>query len=140
VPGALWKSCGRIVDCLWTCCDDISIFIIGPNKLGGPHTPGAASHALSLASNLPATRISRAVALMGGAPRTAVNALRINETINGRSYVIEVRPVGRDRWRAELARRGVTTALMPFYGTTPEAAAEQLLTWLTRANRVPQRA
>jgi hypothetical protein len=70
-----------------------------------------------------------------------VNALlRINEIINGRSYVIEVRPVARDRWRAELARRGVTTALMPFYGTTPEEAAAQLAQWLTRANRVPRSA
>jgi hypothetical protein len=80
------------------------------------------------------------MALLGGAPRNAVNALRINETIDGRSYVIEVRPVGRDRWRAELARRGVTTALMPFYGTTPEIAAAQLLEWLARANRTSKTA
>jgi hypothetical protein len=80
------------------------------------------------------------MALIGGAPRNAVNALRLTETIDGQSYVIEVRAVGRDRWRAELARRGVTTALMPFYGTTPDEAAAQLAQWLARANRVPQRA
>jgi hypothetical protein len=56
------------------------------------------------------------------------------ETINGRAYVIEVQPVGRDRWRAHLARRGRTTAVMPFYGTTPADAARQLTTWLARAS------
>ncbi len=63
-----------------------------------------------------------------------MNAVRINETINGRSYVIEVRHVGADRWRAELARRGPTTALMPFYGATPDEAASHLAQWLARAN------
>ena len=82
------------------------------------------------------SRIIRAVALMGGAPRDTVNALRIRETINGRSYIIEVRAVGHNRWRAQLARRGATTALMPFYGDTPDEAAAQLTRWLLRANRV----
>lgn len=62
--------------------------------------------------------------------------IRITETINGRLYVIEVLPVGRDQWRAQLARRGATTALMPFYGPTPDEAARQLAGWLTRAGRV----
>jgi hypothetical protein len=57
-----------------------------------------------------------------------------NETINGRAYVIEVQRVGRDRWRACLSRRGRTTALMPFYGATPDEAARSLATWLTRAS------
>ena len=61
--------------------------------------------------------------------------IRINETINGREYVIEVLPVGGNRWRAQLARRGATTALMPFYGTTPDEAAQQLSRWLSRAGR-----
>jgi hypothetical protein len=65
-----------------------------------------------------------------------VNVKRINEQINGKSYVIEVHLVGRDRWRAQLVRRGVTTALMPFYGSTPDEAAAQLTAWLTRANRL----
>lgn len=75
---------------------------------------------------------------MGGALRTTVKTLRLTETIHDRTYVIEVRSVGRDRWRADLARRGVTTALMPFYGPTPEEAAAELVHWLARANRVPQ--
>lgn len=57
----------------------------------------------------------------------------MTETINGRAYVIEVRPVAPDRWRAQLARRG-GTALMPFYGTSPAEAAEQLTKWLTRVS------
>jgi hypothetical protein len=64
-----------------------------------------------------------------------VDAIRINETINGRSYVIELLLVGRDQWRAQLARREATTALMPFYGATPEAAAGMLTRWLARAGR-----
>jgi hypothetical protein len=63
-----------------------------------------------------------------------VDVLHFNETINGRAVVIEVSAVGRDRWRAQIARTpGRTTALMPFYGTTPDAAAQQLASWLTRA-------
>jgi hypothetical protein len=69
-----------------------------------------------------------------------VNTVVFTETINGRPYVIEVLAVGRDRWRAQLARRGATTALMPFYGTTPAAAAQQLAQWLTRASRVTPQA
>jgi hypothetical protein len=64
-----------------------------------------------------------------------VNTIRIKETINGRSYVIEVLPVGHNQWRAQLDRRGATTALMPFYGATPDEAAQQLTGWLTRAAR-----
>ena len=62
--------------------------------------------------------------------------VRINEVINGRPYVIEVSLVAQDRWRAQLARKGATTALMPFYGATPSEAAERLTLWLVRANRL----
>ena len=48
--------------------------------------------------------------------------------------MIEVHAVGRDRWRAGLSRSGRTTALMPFYGTTPDEAAKHLAHWLSRAN------
>jgi hypothetical protein len=61
------------------------------------------------------------------------HAHRFHEQINGRPYVIEVQPVGRDRWRAQIARRpGGTTALMPFYGPTPNEAARLLVSWLAR--------
>jgi hypothetical protein len=62
-----------------------------------------------------------------------VNAHRFSETINGRPYVIEVTRVARDRWRAQIARiPGAMTALMPFYGTTPDGAAAALTGWLSR--------
>ncbi|MBI4887807.1 MAG: hypothetical protein HY824_11995 [Acidobacteria bacterium] len=62
---------------------------------------------------------------------------RFEETIGGRAYLIEVVPVG-NRWRAQLLRApGVPTAMMPFYGPTPDAAARQLTEWLSLAHRRP---
>lgn len=53
------------------------------------------------------------------------------EQIAGRTYLIEVRPVAEERWRAQIeCQPGVTTALMPFYGTTPELAVRELSRWL----------
>lgn len=58
---------------------------------------------------------------------------RFEATIAGRPVLIEVAEAGAARWRACLVRRpGVPTALMPFYGQTPEAAAAHLRDWLTR--------
>ena len=60
---------------------------------------------------------------------------RFEETIAGRAYQIEVTPVN-DRWRAQIRRLpGMPTALMPFYGQTPDEAARQLTQWLTLAHR-----
>ena len=59
--------------------------------------------------------------------------VRIKQEINGRPYVIEVRPVSESRWRAEVRGRATTTSLMPFYGATPADAAELLTCWLARA-------
>jgi hypothetical protein len=56
---------------------------------------------------------------------------RYEESIAGRTYEIEVRAVSQTRWRAQIARRpGMPTSLMPFYGPTPEAAAQELRRWL----------
>jgi IS1 family transposase len=64
---------------------------------------------------------------------TAVH--RFQELIAGRPYLIEVTEVAVNRWRAYIVRLpGVPTALMPFYGATPDAAAGQLRQWLTRAH------
>lgn len=53
------------------------------------------------------------------------------EQIAGRTYKIEVSPVAASRWRAQIARLpGMPTSLMPFYGTTPEEAAQELSKWL----------
>ena len=60
---------------------------------------------------------------------------RFEESIAGRDYLIEVSAVAKDRWRACIMRvPGVPTALMPFYGTTPDEAAHQLSQWLRRAH------
>jgi hypothetical protein len=64
---------------------------------------------------------------------TAVH--HFEESIGGRSYLIEVAALNPTRWRAYIARMpGVPTALMPFYGATPEDAAAQLRCWLERAH------
>lgn len=61
---------------------------------------------------------------------------RIETTIAGRAYVIEVTRVADNRWRAQIVRiPGVPVALMPFYGETADQAAAQLSDWLTRAHR-----
>ena len=60
-----------------------------------------------------------------------MNVLHFEELIAGRLYQIAVRPVSSTRWRAELERLpGMPTALMPFYGATPEQAAQELSRWL----------
>jgi hypothetical protein len=64
-----------------------------------------------------------------------VTVHRFEETIGGRAYLIEVMPVS-NRWRAQLQRGpGVPTAMMPFYGHTPDEAARHLTQWLTLAHR-----
>lgn len=61
-----------------------------------------------------------------------MNVHHYQEKIAGRTYFIEVRAVTDSRWRAQIARRpGMPTALMPFYGPTPEEAARELSRWLT---------
>lgn len=68
---------------------------------------------------------------------TLLNAdgiVHLSETIEGRTFQIEVSRVARDRWRAHIVRApGIPTALMPFYGPTPDEAARLLTDWLTRA-------
>ena len=69
-------------------------------------------------------------------PRTTTQLIvhRFNETIGGRAYHIEVTPVS-NRWRAQLCRTpGLPTAMMPFYGSTPDEAARQLAKWLMLAH------
>lgn len=57
---------------------------------------------------------------------------RYEEQIAGRTYQIEVSPVSASRWRAQIVRRpGMPTSMMPFYGQTPDEAAQQLSKWLS---------
>ena len=66
---------------------------------------------------------------------TAVNVHRFDETINGREYHIEVSAVNATTWRASIAKiHGGARAMMPFYGRTPDEAAQQLSRWLTLAH------
>jgi hypothetical protein len=61
---------------------------------------------------------------------------RFEEVIGGRVYQIEAAQVRDKRWRAQIVRMpGVPTALMPFYGATPDEAAHSLRDWLARAHR-----
>jgi len=71
-------------------------------------------------------------------PAVANLVHRFEESIAGHPYQIEVVAVSKERWRAYLIRiPGVPTALMPFYGRTPDEAADKLRYWLRRAhNRV----
>jgi hypothetical protein len=82
-----------------------------------------------------ATVARRAAAVRPSRTITKVTVHRFEQTIGGRAYHIEVRAVS-NRWRAQLQRRpGTPTAMMPFYGQTPDEAARQLTDWLTLAHR-----
>jgi len=60
----------------------------------------------------------------------------IERIIAGRPFVIEVTWVAEKRWRAHIVRiPGVPTAMMPFYGETPDEAATHLSDWLDRAHQ-----
>jgi hypothetical protein len=66
--------------------------------------------------------------------KNGVTVYRFEELIGGRTYHIEVTPVS-NRWRAQIRRiPRKPTALMPFYGATPDEAARQLSQWLMLAN------
>jgi hypothetical protein len=61
---------------------------------------------------------------------------RYEEQIAGRTYLIEVSPVDATRWRAQIARRpGMPTSMMPFYGQSPDEAAQQLSKWLVLVSK-----
>ena len=65
--------------------------------------------------------------------------IAFQQEINGREYWIEVKPVHGGRWRAEVVTPyGGPTALMPFYGTSPDAARDGLTSWLSCVHRKPE--
>ena len=69
-------------------------------------------------------------------PEIQIVRHRLERTIAGRSFVIEVTWVAEKRWRAHIVRiPGLPTAMMPFYGETPDEAATNLSVWLDRAHQ-----
>jgi|SRR5690242_5812400 hypothetical protein len=96
------------------------------------HEPSCAA---SLDRAEPVRKINRARnSLVSFRTSKLVNVHRFERTIGGRAYQIDVTPVG-NRWRAQLRRTaGMPTAMMPFYGQTPDEAARQLTDWLTLAH------
>jgi hypothetical protein len=123
------------VDWLWTRARHQIFFRDGRPNCADSHRGGAASYASSLAPPSCITRIIVARRLPCRLAQDTVRTVKIHETIHGRAYVFEVVSVTPDRWRAQIARRGATTALMPFYGATPVEAARHLAGWLTRAGQ-----
>jgi len=70
--------------------------------------------------------------------RITVTVHHFEQIINGREYRIEVSAVGLDKWRAQIAKApGGSRALMPFYGRTPDEAADHLSRWLNLAHGRP---
>ena len=91
----------------------------------------AASRLASLDRHSPERKISASLSLAFH----EMTVHRFEQTIGGRAYHIEVRPVS-NRWRAQLQRLpGMPTAMMPFYGQTPDDAARQLTEWLALAHQ-----
>ena len=77
-------------------------------------------------------QLSHSTSLDRPRQHSTVTIHRYEELIAGRTYFIEVSAVDPSRWRAQIARLpGMPTALMPFYGPTPEDAARELSKWLT---------
>ena len=96
---------------------------------------GAFSYVASLVSDFLLHRIELVPNTSGFSRTVNTPVHRFEESIGGRSYLIEVKSVDKDRWRAYIVRiPGVPTALMPFYGKTPDEAAQELTNWLTRAH------
>jgi len=93
------------------------------------------SYFVSLVSLLTVRRICAALPFRF---LTVPNAVphRFERTIAGRAFVIEVTWIAEKRWRAHIVRLpGVPTAMMPFYGETPDEAATHLSDWLDRAHQ-----
>jgi hypothetical protein len=103
------------------------------------HSVDAPSARLSL-ERLPGVDRIPPVPVNPAFQRTTKDVHRFEEVINGREYLIEVLSVGLGKWRAQIKRTsGGSAALMPFYGTTPDDAAQQLSRWLALAHGHPQR-
>jgi len=133
---ALWKSCGAIAEKLWTTRHGNIFFRRVASRNARACTVRALSYAASLDPRRGEHRIRLASTHETSDNQVTHHVHRFEHSIAGRPYLIEVAAVAKDRWRAYIVRvPGVPTALMPFYGRTPDEAAEHLSAWLTRAHR-----
>jgi hypothetical protein len=115
--------------------EDRNIFEVTPNKTLPLHSVDAPSVFLSLERFRPAARIPRRSHNSNSAFAAGGDVHRFEEVINGREYLIEVSSVGLGKYRAQIARvPGGSAALMPFYGKTPDEAAQHLSRWLALAH------
>jgi hypothetical protein len=138
-PGATESPCGKPVDdpCISCGRPDSTIYF---RRARSRIAAIADVHVVSSGASLVCDRMLRTIRSVPTQRQfspTHVSAAvhRFEESIAGHVYLIEVANVSKDRWRAYIVRiPGVPTALMPFYGTTPADAAEQLCSWLTRAH------
>lgn len=99
-----------------------------------PGDPTPPSYFVSLVSPYALCRISLAPLPI----QNFITVVRhsLERIIAGRPFVIEVTWVAEKRWRAHIVRiPGVPTAMMPFYGETPDEAATHLSDWLDRAHQ-----
>lgn len=109
-------------------------FDVSPNKTELIAFVDAFSYGASLEQNFSVHRIELAPTTSAFSHTVNPAVHRFEESIGGRSYLIEVKSVDTGRWRADIVRiPGVPTAMMPFYGPTPAAAAGLLSQWLTKA-------
>jgi hypothetical protein len=113
--------------------------VVGPDRRRGALWMPA-SWVLSLDWAAPLSKNVQPAAAIGRADRPLLRdptpVHHIDETIEGRTYHIEVSRVGQDRWRAHVVRNpGAPNAMMPFYGTTPDEAARHVSEWLALAHR-----
>jgi hypothetical protein len=119
------------VERLWTNHGMIFFFRAFPPETADRIPSRLASYDASLASPSHACDSLVVVFVQPASVTTSSVTHRYEEKIAGRTYEIEVRPVSKSQWRAQIARRpGMPTSLMPFYGPTPEEAAQELRRWL----------
>jgi hypothetical protein len=127
--------CGKPVDAARKTCGEPAIANISSNQPSSGVTYRCHVLAPSRRASLDPPRAQRKISRPFLPKHHTVAMHRFEEVIGGRAYAIEVMPVS-NRWRAQLVRTpGIPTAMMPFYGVTPDEAAKRLTDWLTLAHR-----
>jgi hypothetical protein len=133
----VWKSCASIVNILWTNGQQKFFFVRSRLRIALARVCMRFRGPLRLIREATCVQfVPVSVHNFFFVDTVTADLHRYQESIGGRSYLIEVAPVSQNRWRAYIVRiPGIPTALMPFYGPTPAAAARLLCDWLTRAHQ-----